>query len=189
MKTCYLLLIICVAYSFNLFAQHYIGQDKIDLLKDKKRNSVGAEEGFKSTNFEVYLESASKHNGYVSDVKISFDKLKYLRGETLTLTFERTGSNARVDSENIYISGIGNLSGDGFELTKIKGYGYHFILKVKEVKKIFIKLKDINQFIYRIGIGIGKLFMTSESRGYVIPHTVMNDKIERPPVKLKPRNK
>lgn len=39
MKTLFLFFVISITFNSNLFAQYYIGQDKIDLLKNKKENS------------------------------------------------------------------------------------------------------------------------------------------------------
>jgi len=165
----YLLLVICIAFSFNSFAQHYIGKDKIDQL-NRKNTGYGAGANYKSPDNEVYLSAAYKKNGYNSDVLIGFDKLKYSRGETIILTFKRTGANAKVESEEILINGIGNVSGDGFELEKLREGGYHFTLKSGEIKRLFIKLRDKDQIVDGINIGIGNLIYSHESREYIIPY-------------------
>lgn len=175
MKTLFLSLVICITFNFNLFAQYYIGQDKIDLLKNKKEKSFSVGEDFRSTNLEVYLEKAST-GGYLSDVRIGFDKLKYSRGDVVTLIFDRTGSNAQVEDEYIFITGISNATGDGFEITKLEGYGYNFTLKENEVKKVFIKLEDRTQPYNPIGIGIGKVVSYRESRGFIIPYDLNKSK-------------
>ncbi|HCY75733.1 MAG TPA: hypothetical protein DHV28_07410 [Ignavibacteriales bacterium] len=175
MKTLFLFLVICITCNSNLFAQYYIGQDKIDSLKDKKIKSFSVGKDFKSTNHEVYLKGAST-NGHLSDVRIGFDKLKYSRGDVVTLSFDRTGNNAKTEDEYIFITSVGNASGDGFEITKLEGYGYYFTLKEDEVKKVFIKLKDINQIRNDIGIGIGKYGPYRETRGYVITYDSSKNK-------------
>jgi hypothetical protein len=63
---------------FNLFGQYYIGQDKIDQLKNNEKKSYIADEDYTSTDKEVYLEGVGQDN-YASDVMIGFDKLKYER--------------------------------------------------------------------------------------------------------------
>lgn len=175
MKTLLLFLVICITFNSNLFAQYYIGQDKIDLLKNKKIKSFSVGKDFESTNLEVYLEKAST-GGYLSDVRIGFDKLKYSRGDVVTLTFDRTGSNAEVEDEYIFVTSVSNATGDGFEITKLEGYGYLSKLKENEVKKVFIKLVDRNQPYNRIGIEIGKVGSYRESRGFIIPYDLNKSK-------------
>ena len=175
MKTLLLFLVICITFNSSLFAQYYIGQDKIDLLKNKKDKSFSVGKDFEPTNLEVYLEKTST-GGYLSDVRIGFDKLKYSRGDVVTLTFDRTGSNADVEDEYIFITSVSNATGDGFEITKLEGYGYLFQLKENEVKKVFIKLVDRNQPYNRIGIGIGKVGSYRESRGFIIPYNLNKSK-------------
>lgn len=175
MKTLFLYLVICITFNANLFAQYYIGQDKIDLLKNKKIKSFSVGKDFKSTNLEVYLETAGS-TGYLSDVKIGFDKLKYSRGDVITLTFDRTGSNATVEDEYIFITGVGNATGDGFEIKNTSLGRYLFTLKENEVKKVFIKLVDRNQLLNRIGFEIGKVGPNREGRQFVIPYDLNKSK-------------
>jgi len=176
MKTLFLFLVICISLNSNLFAQYYIGQDKIDLLKDKKAKSFLVGKDFQLIDSEVYLERALKHGGYISDVRIGFDKLKYSRDDIITLTFERTGSNANIEDEYIYLTSVPNATGDGFEITKTQGGRYLFTLKENEVKKVFIKLVDRNQLLNRIGFEIGKVGPNREGREYVIPYDLNKSK-------------
>jgi len=173
MKAIHIFLTILIMCNINLFARHYIGQSELDQLKESKKSYVV---GVKSTNFEVYLESANKEREYISDVLIDFDKRKYSRGETVTLTFKRTGANLSVINEQIAISGrTTNILGDGFELKTSAGYSI-FYLKPAEVKRVFIRLKDKNQLIDRIQLGIGKIGIASEGRSYLIPYPpITND--------------
>ncbi len=183
MKTLYIFLMILALYNLNLFAQHYIGQDKIDELKESTKSSDRVW-GSKSTNYEVYLGVAEKTDGYVSGVMIGFDRLKYSRGETVTLTFKRTGANSRVEDEQIFISGgIGDLTGDGFEVERLKEGYYYFKIKQNEEKKIFIKLRDKNQSMDKIHFGIGRLAFAHESRVYVFTFPPAKNGKEKSPVK------
>lgn len=175
MKTLLLFLVICITFNSNLFAQYYIGQDKIDLLKNKKEKSFSVGKDFRSTNLEVYLETAGS-TGYLSDVKIGFDKLKYSRGDIITLTFERTGSNTKVEDEYIFVTSVGNATGDGFEITNPSLGSYLFTLKENEVKKVFIKLVDRSQLLNRIGFEIGKVGSNREGRQFVIPYDLNKSK-------------
>jgi len=176
MKTFYIFLTILSICSFNLFSQHYIGQDKLDQLRESEKSNDNIVD-IKSTNFEVYLESASKENGYASDVMVGFDKLKYLRGEKVTLTFKRTGRNSKVENEKIAIVGKYNVLGDGFEILKTKSYSI-FYLKPNEIKRVFIQLRNKNQLIDRISMGIGRMGIESEGRGYIIPYSPPTNEID-----------
>jgi hypothetical protein len=168
MKAIHIFLTILAISNFNLIAQHYIGQNELNWLKESKK-SYDNVVGEKSTNFEVYLEGASKSNGYLSDVMVGFDKLKYQRGEIVTLTFKRSGSNSRVENERIAILGTTRVSADGFEMKKGQHYSI-FYLKTNEVKKVFIQLRNKNQLLDRITMGIGRMGIASEGRGYIISY-------------------
>jgi hypothetical protein len=161
----YLFVLVCW---FNLFGQYYIGQDKIDQLKNNEKKSYIADENYKSTDNEVYLESINQEN-YVSDVMIGFDKLTYRRGETITLTFTRSSINSRVN-ENILIVANNRISAN-FKIDSSNGY-YMINLKPSETKKIYIHPKNRNQQLTRIGLGIGLSPYASEGRSYIIPYSV-----------------
>jgi hypothetical protein len=157
---------------FNLFGQYYIGQyyigqDKIDQLKNSKNKSYRVGTDFKNTDNEVYLEGVGQDN-YASDVMIGFDKLKYKRGETIILTFTRSGINSRVENENIMIVANNRISAN-FKVDSSNGY-YVINLKPSETKKIYIHPKNRNQQLTRISLGIGQFGYTSEGRSYIIPY-------------------
>lgn len=167
MKTLYLLFVILITCCYNLFGQYYIGQDKIDQLKNSENKSYVATGYNKNKDYKVYLEGAGQHY-HTSDVKIGFDKLKYERGETVTLTFSRTGNNPNVENETIMIVGNNRITAD-FKIDSSNST-YIFQLRPNEIKKIFVHLDKKGGGIDRISVGIGKFGAYGESRNYVIPH-------------------
>jgi hypothetical protein len=157
---------------FDLFGQQYIGQDKINQLKNNGKNSYSVGENYKSAENKVYLEGI--YQGYVSDVLISFDKLKYERGENVELTFSRTGSNSKVEEENIWIMANHKITTNGSIIEKNNHY-YSFKLKSNEIKKLIIHLKDGNQEFDDIEVGIGRGGISRETRRYRIPYSLMQN--------------
>jgi len=171
----FLLLWVLVPF-YNIHAQYFIDQDKIELFKTSKENQYTVGERFKSSDYKVYLEGVSSWAGgieggagdYVSDVIIGFDKLRYSRGAKIILTFKRGTDNARIENEQIYIAGYADsIKADGFDLEKFD-YGLRFYLKPNEEKRIYFVYKNRNQELDRIALSIGRI--GHESRGYVIPY-------------------
>ena len=177
----FLLLLVLIPF-YNIHAQYFIDQDKIDRFKTSKEKQYTVGERFKSPDYKVYLEGVSSWAGgieggagdYVSDVMVGFDKIRYSRGAKIILTFKRGTENARIENEQIYIAGYADsISADGFDLEKFD-YGLRFYLEPNETKRVYFIYKNRNQELDRIALSIGRI--GHESRGYVIPY---------PPVTIK----
>lgn len=185
MNSVFLLIFVLCVSAIQTFAQYYIGQKKITELRHSKKVSLGEEPTGKT--YQVYLLAVQKYGGYISDVRIGFDKLKYSRNDKIILTFSRSGENKSVKNELVTLIGKNNIKGIGFNLKKDGRGIYSFELGSDEQKQVIIHLQNSpEEDLDKIHIRIGKFF--NEAYSFIIPFPPnKNSNIKKPIIKLYPK--
>jgi hypothetical protein len=95
----FLLFLVLVPFS-NLYPQYFVGQSAIDMFKLSKKKYYKARESEYKDKY-VYLY-AIRNDGYLSDVKIGFDKERYKNGEHIIVTLE-LGNESKEDSVEVAV--------------------------------------------------------------------------------------
>lgn len=117
------------------FSQYYVDQDKIDLARQTQKY-YDIDKSLIQQN-DIYLNHISQR-GYVPNVNISFDKLKYAPEDTIIITFNFS-KGSESDSELVGIIANGEIAVNNSNLRIEKNsYSYYFTLRNAETRIGFV---------------------------------------------------
>lgn len=167
-------------FSSLVFSQYYVDQDKIDLARQTQKY-YDIDKSLIQQN-DIYLNHISQR-GYVPNVNISFDKLKYAPEDTIIITFNFS-KGSESDSELVGIIANAEIVVNNSNLRIEKNsYVYFFTLRDAETRIGFVfkerpYIKNLKS--NRLDISFGSIPKGRESLQYVFNYeTTLNNENDR----------